>query len=69
MAHSSKKLEPPKAYFKHCSKLPFPGTRIVQPLFSNPQPFVNLANFAQGCIALVLEESANHDIALSSAKS
>jgi hypothetical protein len=48
IAHSSKKIEPPKAYFIHGSKLAFPGTPIVQPLFLNPQSIVNFANFAQG---------------------
>jgi hypothetical protein len=52
IAHSIKKIEPPKAYFIHCIKPAFPGTPIVQPLFLNPQSLVNFANFAQGCIAL-----------------
>jgi hypothetical protein len=47
IAHSSK-----KKYSLHCSKLAFPWTPIVQPLFLNPESLVNFANFAQGCIAL-----------------
>jgi hypothetical protein len=52
IAHSSKKLEPSKAYFIHCSKLAFPGTPIVEPIFLNPQSSGFFANFAQGCIAM-----------------
>jgi hypothetical protein len=52
IVHSSKKIEPSKAYFIHCSKLAIPGTPIVQPLFLNPQSSVYFANFSQGWIAL-----------------
>jgi hypothetical protein len=33
IAHSIKKIEPPKAYFIHCIKPAFPGTPIDQSLF------------------------------------
>jgi hypothetical protein len=52
---SSKKIEPSKTYFIHCSKLEIPGTPIVQPLFLNPQSSVYFAIFSQGWIALSID--------------
>jgi hypothetical protein len=51
IVHSSKKIEPSKDYFIHCSKLAIPGTPSVQPLFLIPQSSVYFANFSQGWIA------------------
>ena len=52
IAQSSKKIEPLKARFIHCSKLAIPGTPIVQPIFLSPLSPAYFANFAQGWIAL-----------------
>jgi hypothetical protein len=52
IAHSSKKIETPKVYFIHLSKLVIPGTPIVHSRFLSSQSSVYFANFSQGWIAL-----------------
>jgi hypothetical protein len=45
IAHSRKKIEIPKVYFIHRSKLAITGTPIVHPRFLSPQSSVYFANF------------------------